>query len=52
MAVLMGCVADDFTGGTDLASVLVKSGMRTVQAVDLREANLRLNSSTCIQDRA
>jgi pyridoxine 4-dehydrogenase len=31
MAVLMGCIADDFTGGTDLASMLVKSGMRTVQ---------------------
>jgi 3-dehydrotetronate 4-kinase len=42
MAVLMGCIADDFTGGTDLASMLVKSGMR-VQTVGLREANLRLD---------
>jgi uncharacterized protein YgbK (DUF1537 family) len=41
MAVLMGCIADDFTGGTDLASMLVKSGMRTVQTVGLPETNLR-----------
>jgi 3-dehydrotetronate 4-kinase len=31
MALLLGCVADDFTGATDLASTLVKAGMRTVQ---------------------
>jgi 3-dehydrotetronate 4-kinase len=43
MAVLMGCIADDFTGGTDLASMLVKSGMRTVQTVGLPEANLRFD---------
>jgi uncharacterized protein YgbK (DUF1537 family) len=28
---LLGCIADDFTGATDLASMLVKGGMRTVQ---------------------
>ena len=28
---LLGCVADDFTGATDLASMLVKGGMRAVQ---------------------
>jgi|SRR5271165_155460 len=43
MAALMGCIADDFTGGTDLASMLVKSGMRTVQTVGLPEANLRFD---------
>jgi uncharacterized protein YgbK (DUF1537 family) len=31
MAVLLGCIADDFTGATDLANTLVKAGMRTVQ---------------------
>ena len=31
MAALLGCIADDFTGGTDLAGMLVKAGMRTVQ---------------------
>src|SRR5579862_7109450 len=30
---LLGCVADDFTGATDLASMLVKNGMRTVQVI-------------------
>ncbi|ALK97574.1 membrane protein [Massilia sp. WF1] len=30
MPVLLGCIADDFTGGTDLAGMLVKAGMRTV----------------------
>ncbi len=33
MAVLLGCIADDFTGGTDLAGMLVKAGMRTVQMI-------------------
>lgn len=31
MAVILGCIADDFTGATDLANTLVKNGMRTVQ---------------------
>ncbi len=30
---LLGCIADDFTGATDLANVLVRGGMRTVQAI-------------------
>lgn len=33
MSVLLGCIADDFTGGTDLAGMLVKAGMRTVQMI-------------------
>lgn len=33
MTVLLGCIADDFTGGTDLAGMLVKAGMRTVQMI-------------------
>ena len=30
---LLGCIADDFTGATDLAATLVKQGMRTVQVI-------------------
>ncbi len=30
---LLGCIADDFTGATDLAAMLVKEGMRTVQVI-------------------
>lgn len=33
MAALLGCIADDFTGATDLAGILVKHGMRTVQMI-------------------
>jgi uncharacterized protein YgbK (DUF1537 family) len=31
--VLLGCIADDFTGATDLANMLVRAGMRTVQTI-------------------
>jgi uncharacterized protein YgbK (DUF1537 family) len=30
---LLGCIADDFTGASDLASMLVGSGMRAVQLI-------------------
>jgi len=33
MGILLGCIADDFTGATDLANNLVRGGMRTVQAI-------------------
>ena len=33
MTVILGCIADDFTGATDLASTLVRGGMRTVQLI-------------------
>jgi uncharacterized protein YgbK (DUF1537 family) len=31
MTILLGCIADDYTGATDLANTLVRQGMRTVQ---------------------
>lgn len=31
----LGCIADDFTGATDLASILVRGGMRVVQRTGL-----------------
>ncbi len=31
MTPLLGCIADDFTGATDLANMLVRGGMRVVQ---------------------
>lgn len=33
MGILLGCIADDFTGATDLANTLVRHGMRTVQLI-------------------
>jgi uncharacterized protein YgbK (DUF1537 family) len=35
---LLGCIADDFTGATDLASMLVRSGMRSVQLIGVPDA--------------
>ncbi len=32
---LLGCIADDFTGASDLANNLVRSGMRTIQFIGL-----------------
>lgn len=36
-APLLGCIADDFTGATDLANNLVRSGMRAVQTIGVPE---------------
>ena len=35
MTMLLGAIADDFTGATDLANTLVRQGMRTVQLIDV-----------------
>jgi 3-dehydrotetronate 4-kinase len=35
---LLGAIADDFTGATDLASMLVRGGMRTVQLIGVPRA--------------
>jgi 3-dehydrotetronate 4-kinase len=38
--VLLGCIADDFTGATDLANMLVRGGMRTIQTIGVPAAPL------------
>jgi uncharacterized protein YgbK (DUF1537 family) len=38
--VLLGCIADDFTGATDLANNLVRGGMRTLQTIGVPAARL------------
>ena len=38
MPVLLGAIADDFTGATDLCNTLVRRGMRTVQLIDVPAA--------------
>jgi len=38
MSLLLGSIADDFTGATDLASMLTRAGMRTVQIIDVPQA--------------
>ncbi|MGY4493998.1 3-oxo-tetronate kinase [Pseudomonas sp. TE3610] len=37
---LLGCIADDFTGATDLANMLVRGGMRTVQSIGIPDESL------------
>ncbi len=37
---LLGCIADDFTGATDLANNLVRAGMRVVQTIGVPNAPL------------
>ncbi|WP_328430259.1 3-oxo-tetronate kinase [Streptomyces sp. NBC_00443] len=37
MGIRLGCLADDFTGATDLANNLVRAGMRVVQLIDVPE---------------
>jgi len=40
MKIKLGCIADDFTGATDLANNLVRSGMRVVQTIGVPAAPL------------
>ena len=40
MGLLIGAIADDFTGATDLAGMLVKAGLRTVQMIGVPMAPL------------
>jgi uncharacterized protein YgbK (DUF1537 family) len=57
LAILLGCIADDFTGATDLCNTLVKGGMRAVQLIGVPEAGypvpdadvvtIALKSRTC-----
>jgi uncharacterized protein YgbK (DUF1537 family) len=45
---LLGCIADDFTGATDLANTLVKAGMRTVQLLGVPKPDLQVPQADCI----
>jgi 3-dehydrotetronate 4-kinase len=45
---LLGCIADDFTGATDLANMLVRGGMRTVQTIGVPEAGSRIEADALI----
>jgi uncharacterized protein YgbK (DUF1537 family) len=40
MSPILGCIADDFTGGTDLANNLVRAGMRTVQTIGVPDGGV------------
>jgi uncharacterized protein YgbK (DUF1537 family) len=38
--VLLGCIADDFTGATDLANNLVRAGMRVLQTIGVPQESV------------
>ena len=40
MGMVLGTIADDFTGATDLCNTLVRQGMRTVQLIDVPDPSL------------
>ena len=40
---LLGCIADDLTGATDLALMLTRAGMKTVQVMQVPEKNADLS---------
>ncbi len=42
MSLRLGCIADDYTGASDLANVLSRNGLRTVQTVGIPQNSLPL----------
>jgi uncharacterized protein YgbK (DUF1537 family) len=46
--VLLGCIADDFTGATDLANNLVRGGMRTVQTIGVPQGAVEPDADAVI----
>lgn len=45
---LLGAIADDFTGATDLCSMLVRGGMRTVQLIGVPRTNDRVPEADAV----
>ena len=45
---LLGCIADDFTGATDLANNLVRAGMRAVQTIGIPEGPLSAQADAVV----
>jgi uncharacterized protein YgbK (DUF1537 family) len=45
---LLGCIADDFTGATDLANNLVRGGMRTIQTIGVPDARVDVRADAVV----
>lgn len=43
MSIVLGCIADDYTGASDLANTLTKAGLRTVQTIGIPAGDLVLS---------
>ena len=46
--ILLGCIADDMTGATDLANTLVREGMRTVQMIGVPPSGIAVPDSDAV----
>lgn len=46
--VILGAIADDLTGATDLCNTLVREGMRTVQAIGVPDARLEVPDADAV----
>lgn len=45
---LLGCIADDLTGATDLALMLTRNGMRTIQVMGVPDANVSFEDADAV----
>jgi uncharacterized protein YgbK (DUF1537 family) len=48
MTVLLGAIADDFTGATDLANTVVKAGMRVTQVIGLPYGSAEIGDTQAV----
>src|SRR5438046_613257 len=48
MSVVLGAIADDFTGATDLCNTLVRRGMRTVQLIGVPAPGMEIPDAEAI----
>ncbi|MDI9330696.1 MAG: four-carbon acid sugar kinase family protein [Alphaproteobacteria bacterium] len=48
MNMKLGCIADDFTGATDLTNNLVRAGMRVVQTMGLPDGTLQTEADAVV----
>lgn len=48
MPIVLGAIADDFTGATDLANTLVKEGMRVVQVIGVPEPDIDFGDADAV----
>ena len=46
--IVLGCIADDFTGATDLANNLVRAGMRVVLSVDVPAPSQQIDADAVV----
>ncbi|MCJ2056060.1 four-carbon acid sugar kinase family protein [Methylobacterium sp. J-048] len=48
MSLALGCVADDYTGASDLANTLTKAGLRTIQTIGVPEDDRALPEADAV----